>query len=111
MDEKNISQTPFLTLDPDLGQSAEAAPQTPETSGRAAAKTTDDLLSSMSDEEQQMVRDFSEKIDLSNSNMVLRYGADAQKKLANFSGKRPWQRAHQGPGRGRGHDNRPYRRA
>ena len=85
MDEKNISQTPFLTLDPDLGQSAEAAPQTLETSGRAAAKTTDDLLSSMSDEEQQMVRDFSEKIDISNSNMVLRYGADAQKKLANFS--------------------------
>ncbi len=85
MDEKNISQTPFLTLDPDLGQSAEAAPQTPETSGRAAAKTTDDLLSSMSDEERQMVRDFSEKIDISNSNMVLRYGADAQKKLANFS--------------------------
>ena len=85
MDEKNISQTPFLTLDPDLGQSAEAAPQTPETSGRAAAKTTDDLLSSMSDEEQQMVSDFSEKIDISNSNMVLRYGADAQKKLANFS--------------------------
>ena len=56
MDEKNISQTPFLTLDPDLGQSAEAVPQTPETSGRAAAKTTDDLLSSMSDEEQQMVK-------------------------------------------------------
>ena len=32
-----------------------------------------------------MVDDFAEKIDLSNSNMVLQYGAGAQKKIADFS--------------------------
>ncbi|MEG0014837.1 MAG: toxic anion resistance protein [Cellulosilyticaceae bacterium] len=36
-------------------------------------------------EEQKMVEEFAAKIDLTNSNMILQYGAGAQKKIANFS--------------------------
>lgn len=36
-------------------------------------------------EEKKMVQEFSEKIDLKNSNQVLQYGAGAQKKIADFS--------------------------
>lgn len=36
-------------------------------------------------EEQQMVDDFANKIELSNSNLILQYGAGAQKKIADFS--------------------------
>ncbi|MBO4289660.1 MAG: toxic anion resistance protein [Lachnospiraceae bacterium] len=36
-------------------------------------------------EEQKIVDDFAEKIDIQDSNVVLQYGASAQKKIANFS--------------------------
>ena len=36
-------------------------------------------------EEQKMVDDFAAKIELSNSNIILQYGAGAQKKIADFS--------------------------
>lgn len=39
----------------------------------------------LSPEEQRMVDDFASKIELSNSNLVLQYGAGAQKKIADFS--------------------------
>ena len=38
-------------------------------------------------QEKQMVMEFVEKIDLSNTNAVLQYGAATQKKMADFSGK------------------------
>lgn len=38
-------------------------------------------------EEQEMVDAFSEKIDLTNSSMILQYGAGTQKKIADFSEK------------------------
>ncbi|MBQ3090956.1 MAG: toxic anion resistance protein, partial [Clostridia bacterium] len=44
-----------------------------------------DMAEGLSDAEKKMVSDFAEKIDITNSNMVLQYGADAQKKLAGFS--------------------------
>lgn len=40
---------------------------------------------SLSEAEQKMVDDFSEKIDLSNSAIILQYGAASQKKVATFS--------------------------
>lgn len=43
--------------------------------------------SMLSEEEKCMVRDFSEKIDLRNSNAILQYGAGTQKKMADFSEK------------------------
>lgn len=41
--------------------------------------------SKLSPEEQKMVDDFAAKIDISNTNMVLKYGSSAQNKIANFS--------------------------
>lgn len=40
-----------------------------------------------SPEEEKTINDFSEKIDLTNTNIVLQYGAGAQKKITNFSEK------------------------
>ena len=38
----------------------------------------------LSPEEQKMVQDFAEKIDLTNSQMILQYGAASQKKAERF---------------------------
>ena len=69
--------TPTLTLDPaaDAAVVEEAKKPTP-------VKVEDTPLSP---EEQQMVNDFAEKIDITNSQMVLQYGAASQKKLSDFS--------------------------
>ncbi|HCP15654.1 MAG TPA: toxic anion resistance protein, partial [Peptococcaceae bacterium] len=39
----------------------------------------------LSPQEQQMVREFANKIDVQNANQILQYGAGAQKKIASFS--------------------------
>ncbi len=41
--------------------------------------------STLSPEERKMVDDFASQIELSNSNLILQYGAGAQKKMADFS--------------------------
>ena len=41
--------------------------------------------STLSPEERKMVEDFASQIELSNSNLILQYGAGAQKKMADFS--------------------------
>ncbi|MCI8564722.1 MAG: toxic anion resistance protein [Lachnospiraceae bacterium] len=41
--------------------------------------------STLSPEERKMVDDFANQIELSNSNLILQYGAGAQKKMADFS--------------------------
>ena len=77
MDEK----IPELTLTPDLGDiAAPAAEPAP-----APAPQTGPDLSALSPAEQKAVLDFAEKIDLTNSGVVLQYGAAAQKNIANFS--------------------------
>ena len=86
MDEKNTAaqELPTLTLEPFADEAkapaAAPAPESSEKQGEAA-----DLESTLSEAERKLVDDFSEKIDITNSNMVLQYGADAQKKLAGFS--------------------------
>ena len=42
--------------------------------------------SMLTDEERKMVEDFSNQIDLHNSNAILQYGVGTQKKMADFSG-------------------------
>ena len=68
---------PTLTLDPAADEKviAESKKATP-------AQVEDTPLSP---EEQKMVNDFAEKIDITNSQMVLQYGAASQKKLSDFS--------------------------
>lgn len=81
--EKLENVVPTLTFEPfeqaaPLVQAEENKPQTAE-----EAKVFDE--STLSEEEQKMVENFAAQIDITNSNMVLQYGAGAQKKIADFS--------------------------
>ena len=75
----NVPAAPSLTLD--------AAPAADEKviaeSKKAPPVQVEDTP--LSPEEQKMVNDFAEKIDITNSQMVLQYGAASQKKLSDFS--------------------------
>lgn len=77
MDEK----IPELTLTPDL----EVAPETELQPVEAKKPEAGPDLSALSPAEQKAVLDFAEKIDLTNSGLVIQYGAAAQKNIANFS--------------------------
>lgn len=80
MDEK-LDVTPTLTLEP-IETAAEISLQ-PATAAQPEAPAFDE--SSLSEQERQIVNDFAEKIELSNSNVILQYGSGAQKKIADFS--------------------------
>ena len=97
--------TPELTLTPDLGagaaaaQTAAKAPEAPNLTlepsltaeDAAAAQAARDANavkldeSQLTEAERKMVDEFSEKIDITDSNVVLQYGAAAQKNIASFS--------------------------
>lgn len=68
---------PSLTLDPAADE------KVVEEAKKAAPVKVEDTP--LSPEEQKMVDDFAEKIDITNSQMVLQYGAASQKKLSDFS--------------------------
>ena len=82
-----MSDTPELTLELNLPETEKAplAPIQPAAEELAAqdGKYMEDVV--LSESEQQMVDDFSKKIDLRNSDIVLQYGATCQKKIADFS--------------------------
>jgi uncharacterized protein YaaN involved in tellurite resistance len=80
MDLKN-TVVPSLTLDP-VTESAQ--PQTfAVNDGKVASVALE--KSSLSPEEQRMVDNFADQIDITNSNVVLQFGAATQKKIADFS--------------------------
>ncbi len=81
-DFKDFTATPTLTLTP--LQEEPAAPVPVEPAKPAEPEWDDSILN---EEEKQMVEEFSKQIDLKNSNMILQYGAGAQKKMADFSEK------------------------
>lgn len=101
--DNNNTATPVLTLEPFVTGAAgsqEAAlkePQAPDmdiwttaqqnTRIQETATTTPapEPTVVLTPEEQKMVDDFAAQIDLKDSNMVLQYGAGAQKKIADFS--------------------------
>ncbi len=66
-------ETPSLTLDPEKVE--EEKPVEPA--------TVEDTR--LTEEERKMVDEFAKKIDVTNSQMVLQYGAASQKKLSDFS--------------------------
>ena len=74
---------PTLTLDP----FAQPAPtmETPVKEEVAPQPQPVFDESKLTEEERKMVNDFANQIDLSNSTVVLQYGAGAQKKMADFS--------------------------
>ena len=93
-DENSIM--PELTLEPTQAAAAEAVPEltlesapAPVAPEQAAPKPEitpvqmDESL--LNDQEKKAVEEFSKKIDISDSNMILQYGAAAQKNVAGFS--------------------------
>lgn len=77
---ENLDMTPTLTLNPTLDSEAPAAPAVQTAPPQEALAEIQ-----LSPQEQQMVEDFSQKIDLTDTAMVLQYGAAAQKNIADFS--------------------------
>ena len=87
------NMAPELTLDPNTAAAAETVPQltlTPEApeppkveEKKAEPVEMDDKL--LSDEEKKAVEEFSHKINIRDTNMILQYGAAAQKSVAGFS--------------------------
>lgn len=73
--------TPTLTFEP-FG--ADPEPKQEVIVEQEAEKPVFDE-SSLTPEEVKMVNDFASKIELSNSNMIMQFGAGAQKKIADFS--------------------------
>ena len=96
---EELNLTPELTLTPDTAAAVQAPaapeltlePSAPDTAAQAAAQAARDANavkldeSMLSDAEKKMVADFAQKIDVTDSNMVMQYGAAAQKNIATFS--------------------------
>lgn len=100
MDELNL--TPSLTLDaepsaPTLTLEPEKEEEAPQAKPVSVEETP------LSPEEQKMVDDFSEKIDITNSQQVLQYGSGLPEKDRRFQRRGSFQGAHQGYGRGGRH--------
>ena len=92
----NLDMTPQLTLTPEADTAAAAAPAAPEaptlTLEPAAADPADEAAaqkerdahavkldeSQLTEAERKMVDEFSQKIDITDSSVVLQYGAAAQ---------------------------------
>lgn len=77
----NADSTPSLTLGPSTPAQAPTSPALD-----IAKSSAEDLqMAALTPEEQKMVNDFSKTIDLSDSAIVMQYGAGSQKKIADFS--------------------------
>lgn len=98
MEENKI---PELILEPNVFEGAKPAAEAPKAEiptlevkpTEALAQTEQEKpvpeagpdLNSLTEEEQKAVHDFAEKIDITDSNLVLQYGVGAQKNIADFS--------------------------
>ena len=81
---ETLTKTAAPTLTFDIPEEKETPVEAqPETA--VQPEPMDDSV--LSDEERQMVEQFSEKIDIRNTTAVLQYGAGTQKKMADFSEK------------------------
>ena len=78
--DEDLKTTPTLTFEPFENEKVEIVPEKKE---EQPAPAFDE--SSLSEQERKMVNDFSSKIDLADTNLVLQYGSGAQKKMADFS--------------------------
>ena len=84
LDPNAAEAVPTLTLEPELDTPATPAPPAVEPAKPEAepVKLDDSMLT---EAEKKVVEDFSKKIDIMDSNLVLQYGAAAQKNVAGFS--------------------------
>ncbi|MGB8452408.1 MAG: toxic anion resistance protein [Anaerocolumna sp.] len=79
-------EVPTLTFEPFLEENNQEEVKkeiNSQDTGKAETAVFDE--STLSPEEKRMVEDFSNQIDISQSNLILQYGAGAQKKIADFS--------------------------
>lgn len=96
--ETRLPQTPVLTLNPSgmaqdkavLEEVQQALESVPAPTATAAAQAASDAVQQMADAnlseaDKQAIQDFVSQIDINNTDHVLLYGADAQKKIADFS--------------------------
>lgn len=72
-----IVEEPSLTLEPEL-ETLETVEVVPQEQPEAAQPV-------LTEQEQQMVAAFAEKIDVENTTQIMQYGAGTQKKMADFS--------------------------
>lgn len=86
MDE-NTSYVPKLTLNPTASQAAvaEAPVEEQKEEEKETVKAEKLDISSLSPAEQAAVREFSEQIDILNTEQVMNYGSAAQKNISEFS--------------------------
>lgn len=86
---ENQNQAPALTLGPAMTRDKvmmEEAVKQLEAAPAAAAETATEMDTSMlSEADRRAIEEFAQKIDLNNTDHVLLYGSDAQKKIADFS--------------------------
>ena len=77
---------PALTLEPNAAQTEAAVEEAPVEEKQAEQTPVEKLdISSLSPAEQAAVRDFSEKIDIKNTDQIMNYGSAAQKNISEFS--------------------------
>ena len=84
--EKLAGTAPTLTLTP-FPEKKEELPQKTEEQTVVEMKEKMEEESRFTPEEKQQIQVFSQQINISDSNMILQYGAGAQQKLADFSEK------------------------
>lgn len=79
--DEMLKEAPSLTLAP-FTQSEEAVGESTQAAKEVQPKVPEVVLTP---EEQKMVDDFAAQIDITDTQMVLQYGAGSQKKIADFS--------------------------
>lgn len=79
--DEMLKEAPSLTLAP-FTEGTEAVENSPQAVKEEKPKVPEVVLTP---EEQKMVDDFAAQIDITNTQMVLQYGAGSQKKIADFS--------------------------
>lgn len=88
--EKMLQEAPMPTLTLEPFPEEKNAPAAPAPSAVVEAEPsreeeTEKLKAILTPQEQRQVDEFAKQIDISNSQMVLQYGASSQKKIADFS--------------------------
>lgn len=79
---ESVQTVPTLTLEP-FAETNQVIADTKNELVKEAEPALDDSI--LTEEEKQAVAAFAEQIDLTNSSMILQYGAGTQKKMADFS--------------------------
>lgn len=88
MSNMDFEYTPSLTLNPEADAKVQEATQAAAQAAQvaeSAADSLDSMMEQLSDAEKQAIKDFSEKIDITDANLVLQYGSGAQKNISDFS--------------------------